>query len=73
MIPSCICSLHLEFKAIKPGSKVVHLLFQATEFSSFNSNDYVVTNSTHLPHKFPLRIWALGIHLYPEDGEWKTL
>lgn len=59
MIPSCICSLHLEFKAIKPGSKVVHLLFPATKLSSFNSSDDVVTNNTSLPHKSPVRILDL--------------
>lgn len=69
MIPSYICSLHLEFKAIKPGSKVVHLLFQATKLSSFNSNNYVVTNNTPLPHKSPLRILGLR-NTFIHGGWW---
>ena len=46
MIPFCICSLHLIFKAVKPGSKVVYLLFLAINWlSSFNSNDCLMTNN----------------------------
>lgn len=63
MIPFCICSLHLIFKAVKPGSKVVYLLFLATNWlSSFNSNDCLMTNN--LLWSLPIKVFGSLEYIY---------